>query len=94
MRNNFGHKVSQTKRIQLSTAAKRCKSAERASATDNNHPHRAISEDGEAAEEEAELEEANSGCNASSNQSTDSPTLVKVKTWYTESSIVLPQHLA
>ncbi|KAG5685026.1 hypothetical protein PVAND_014229 [Polypedilum vanderplanki] len=86
MRNNFGHKVSQTKRIQLSTAAKRCKSLERSSATDNNNQTEIIEDESE------ELVE--SACNESSNQSTDSPTLVKVKTWYTESSIVLPSHLA
>lgn len=109
MRNNSGHKVSQTKRIQLSTAAKRCKSMDRANAVDNNP--KAINRDddicvatdtddvavvvvaGDCARTRQIIDDAS--VNNSSNQSTQSPTLVRVKTWYTEASIiVLPTHSA
>jgi hypothetical protein len=109
-KNNVGHKASQTKRIQLSTAAKRCKSINRSSAVDNNNSKSinlddiCKADDGpnenddndevddtevdcEAQHLHVDTEAAN---NSISTQSTESPTLVKVKAWYTESSVPLP----
>lgn len=111
--NNVGHKASQTKRIQLSTAAKRCKSINRSKAVDNNNSKTINLDDICKADDVAgkELKEKDDdncvtvvntphqrhntdtetlATNSISNQSTDSPTLVKVKTWYTESSVALP----
>jgi hypothetical protein len=113
-KNNVGHKASQTKRIQLSTAAKRCKSINRSNAVDNNNS-KAINlddickaEDVEDGEKEVDDEDDNCATimntpnqrhnvdvdtvanNSISTQSTGSPTLVKVKTWYTESTVSLP----
>jgi hypothetical protein len=109
-KNNVGHKASQTKRIQLSTAAKRCKSINRSNAFDNNNS-KAINlddickaDDVEDKEGE-EVDDEDDNCasanqrhinidvdtianNSIDTQSTESPTLVKVKTWYTESSVV------
>jgi hypothetical protein len=116
-KNNVGHKASQTKRIQLSTAAKRCKSINRSNAVDNNNS-KTINlddickaddvEDDFEEDEEVEYEDDNCAAvvstpnqrhnvdvdtvanNSIDTQSTESPTLVKVKTWYTESSVSLP----
>lgn len=109
-KNNVGHKASQTKRIQLSTAAKRCKSINRSNAVDNNNS-KAINLDDickAEEEEEEEVDDDDDNCvvvagvtnkrhnididtNISiSTQSTESPTLVKVKEWYTESTVSLP----
>jgi ribosomal protein L44E len=115
-KNNVGHKASQTKKIQLSTAAKRCKSINRSSAVDNNNS-KTINLDDICKAEDVEKEEKEVGGfgaetsdaddnyvtshqrhnidadtiannSISTTQSTDSPTLVKVKTWYTESTVV------
>jgi hypothetical protein len=96
MRNNVGHKASQMRRIQLSTAAKRCKSIE------NHHYHKTATAAMTTTDED-EIEEENPQVNAvnedissannshTTNQSaTESPTLVRVKTWYTESHVQLP----
>lgn len=113
-RNNVGHKASQTKRIQLSTAAKRCKSINRSNAVDNNNS-KAINLDDICKADDVEGEGGkgdndDDNCaaivntpnqrhnvdvdtianNSISTQSTESPTLVKVKTWYTEASVALP----
>jgi hypothetical protein len=113
-KNNVGHKASQTKRIQLSTAAKRCKSINRSNAVDNNNSKTinlddiCKADDVEDEEEEVEYEDDNCVAvvstpnqrhnvdvdtvanNSIDTQSTESPTLVKVKTWYTESSVTVP----
>lgn len=111
-KNNVGHKASQTKRIQLSTAAKRCKSINRSNAVDNNNS-KAINLDDickaeDVGDEGKEVDDEDDNCaavmntpnqrhnvdetvaNSISTQSTGSPTLVKVKTWYTESTVSLP----
>ena len=110
-KNNIGHKASQTKRIQLSTAAKRCKSINRSNAVDNNNSKAVNPDDICKAAGASERIKDDDNCvtvvNASnhrhnldietiattslSTQSTESPTLVKVKTWYTaESTVALP----
>lgn len=104
-KNNVGHKASQTKRIQLSTAAKRCKSINRSQAVDNNNS-KAINPDDICKTDGADGQRGNvdddDKCvsivntstaphqrhNSISNRS-ESPTLVTVKTWYTE-SVALP----
>lgn len=111
-KNNVGHKASQTKRIQLSTAAKRCKSINRSNAVDNNNS-KAINLDDickadEVEDKREEVDDEDDNCVAvvstpnqrhnidvdtvanNSTQSSKSPTLVKVKTWYTESTVSLP----
>lgn len=110
-KNNVGHKASQTKRIQLSTAAKRCKSINRSNAVDNNNS-KAINLDdickAEDVEDEAKKVDDDDNCaavgntrnqrhtdvdtvaNSVSTQSAESPTLVRVKTWYTESTVSMP----
>lgn len=92
-------------RIQLSTAAKRCKSINRSNAVDNNNSKTINLDDICKADEAADgAEDVEHGDNfASQNQrhnidveasistqSTDSPTLVKVKTWFTESAVATP----
>lgn len=102
MRNNIGHKVSQTKRIQLSTAAKRCKSIDnKSNVVDNNNSNEADDSDNCKttfinALGNRQIIADNSSANNSSTRSTESPTLVRVKTWYTEQNVnvVLSQHLA
>lgn len=108
MRNNTGHKVSQTKRIQLSTAAKRCKSMETSNAVDNNsNSHKVINHDdickadddcadnNEDDDNSRQMKDNLSGNNSTQTQSTASPTLVRVKMWQTESRVILPhQHMA
>jgi hypothetical protein len=90
MRNNYGHKASQTKRIQLSSASKRCKSNVNYGDVNTIHV-----DDICKADDGATVRQINDEVSAdNSTQSTASPTLVKVKTWYTQSSIELPQHLA
>lgn len=112
-RNNVGHKASQTKRIQLSTAAKRCKSIDRSNAVDNNNSKNVNLDDICKADDDVEggRKGADDGdncvtavntpnqrhnfdidtiANSVSTQSTESPTLVKVKTWYTEATVALP----
>ncbi|CAG9802732.1 unnamed protein product [Chironomus riparius] len=110
MKNNIGHKMSQTKRIQLSTAAKRCKSIEKSNAGDNNS--KAINLDNickaddyvDNNEDDNSLPLVNalsrqikddlSANNSTQTQSTESPTLVRVKMWQTESCVILPHHMA
>lgn len=109
-KNNVGHKASQTKRIQLSTAAKRCKSINRSNAVDNNNSKAINLDDICKAEDVEEVEDETDNCvvvtntpnqrhntdvdtvanNSISTQSAESPTLVKVKTWYTDSTVSLP----
>lgn len=108
-KNNVGHKASQTKRIQMSTAAKRCKSMNRSKAVDNNNS-KAINlndickADDVTDGQEEKYDDVNydaavkmpSQClnldtgtlNSISNRSTESPTLVKIKTWYIEASVI------
>jgi hypothetical protein len=108
-KSNVGHKASQTKRIQLSTAAKRCKSINRSSAADNNNSKSINLDDickaddglnesndvndevdgGDCEAQRHQVESEAAANNSISTQSTESPTLVKVKTWYTESSVPL-----
>lgn len=88
IRNNVGHKASQMRRIQLSTAAKRCKSM------DNNIPkainsHKAatITEDDNIEENcQANVIDESTSANSSTSQAIGPRKLVKVKTWYTQSS--------
>lgn len=96
-KNNVGHKASQTKRIQLSTAAKRCKSINRSQAVDNNNSKainpddicKADGADGQRADvDDDKCVSSRQRQNSISNRS-ESPTLVTVKTWYTE-SVALP----
>lgn len=118
MKNNIGHKVSQTKRIQLSTAAKRCKSMEKSNAGDNNdnnskvinHVDDICKADDDYVDNTNEDENHSSPVvnarsrpikddlsanNSTQTQSTESPTLVRVKMWQTESCVLLPhQHMA
>lgn len=110
-KNNIGHKASQTKRIQLSTAAKRCKSNSRSNTVDNNNSKAVNPDDickAAGASERTRNDDdsvtiANTpnhrhnldietiATTSLSTQSTESPTLVKVKTWYTaESTVALP----
>lgn len=111
-KNNVGHKASQTKRIQLSTAAKRCKSINRSNAVDNNNSKTINLDDICKADDGGDegAKDVDDNCVAVVNtpnqrhntdidtianisistQSTESPTLVKVKTWYTEASVALP----
>lgn len=107
-KNNVGHKTSQTKRIQLSTAAKRCKSMNRTNAAENNNNNnsKAINLDGiceadDGAEGERENDDSDNfetrnidiesgASNGISTHLAESPTLVKVKAWYTASSVALP----
>lgn len=108
-KNNIGHKASQTKRIQLSTAAKRCKSINRSKAVDNNNSKAVNPSDNCKAAGASErvrddkcvtvvntpnhgnnLDIETIATNSLSTQSTESPTLVKVKTWYTAESVALP----
>ena len=109
-KNNVGHKASQTKRIQLSTAAKRCKSINRSNAVDNNNSKAINLDDICKAEDVEEVDDETDNCaavtntpnkrhnidvdtvanNSISTQSAESPTLVKVKTWYTDSTVSLP----
>ncbi len=91
MRNNVGHKASQMRRIQLSTASKRCKSM------DNNtrHDKSATSTTNDSSDVDKSCQinvgEEMTSANNSTAQSLESPTLVRVKTWYTESAYgVLP----
>lgn len=108
-KNNVGHKASQTKRIQLSTAAKRCKSINRSNAVDNNNS-KTINLDDICKADDVEDGKDDDNCvavvntpnqrhnidietianNSISTQSMESPTLVKVKTWYTETTVALP----
>lgn len=94
-RNNIGHKASQTKRIQLSTAAKRCKSMNRSSAADNNNSKSINLDDICKADDDddncvAPISTVDNHSNSISTiQSTESPTLVKVKAWYTD-TVTLP----
>lgn len=101
-KSNVGHKASQTKRIQLSTAAKRCKSINRSNAVDNNNS-KTINLDDICKADDAEDDDncvnapnqrhnvdVDVAHSISTTQSVDSPTLVKVKTWYTEASVALP----
>lgn len=106
-KNNVGHKTSQTKRIQLSTAAKRCKSMNRTNAAENNNNNSkainldGICEAGDGADGERENDDSdnfktrnidteNVANNGTSTHLTESPTLVKVKAWYTASTVALP----
>jgi ribosomal protein L44E len=108
-KSNVGHKASQTKRIQLSTAAKRCKSINQSSAVDNNNSKSINLDDickaddglnenedndevdgGDCEAQRHRVESETTANNSISTQSTESPTLVKVSTWYTESSVPLP----
>lgn len=103
-RNNVGHKASQTKRIQLSTAAKRCKSINRSDALDNNNS-KVVNPDDicEAANDDTCVvtlvntpnhhhnPDAETIATTSSQCSSEPATLVKVKTWYTaETTVALP----
>lgn len=112
MKNNIGHKVSQTKRIQLSTAAKRCKSIEKSThAGDNNS--KAINHDNICKADDyvdnnneddnslplvnalsRQIKDDLSANNSTQTQSTESPTLVRVKMWHTDSCVILPHHMA
>ena len=110
MKNNIGHKVSQTKRIQLSTAAKRCKSIEKSNAGDNNS--KAINLDNICKADDyvdnneddnslpllnalsRQIKDDLSANNSTQTQSTESPTLVRVKMWQTETCVILPHHMA
>lgn len=103
-KNNVGHKASQTKRIQLSTAAKRCKSMK--GSVDNNNSKTINLDDickaGGTKEDDdcvMAINTPNQRQNfdpeaiasiSTTTKSIESPTLVKVKTWYTESSVPLP----
>lgn len=96
MRNNVGHKASQMRRIQLSTASKRCKSTDNnPKAINNTHHDRAATTitttttaDDDDADKSCQINVGDdmTSANNSTSQSTESPTLVRVKTWYTESS--------
>lgn len=104
-KNNVGHKASQTKRIQLSTAAKRCKSMKRSNAVDNKNS-KTINLDDKAVRTKEDDNcvmvintpnqrqnidpEAIANCRITT-KSLESPTLVTVKTWYTESSVQLSE---
>lgn len=108
-KNNVGHKTSQTKRIQLSTAAKRCKSMNRTNAAENNNNNNnskainldGICEAGDGADEERENDDSDNfetrnidietgANNGISTHLAESPTLVKVKAWYTAPTVALP----
>lgn len=91
MRNNVGHKASQMRRIQLSTAAKRCKSM------DNNNPktincsdpnNKALPTTTTTDDDDTEGSHQTNASDAhsSTSQSIGPRKLVKVKTWYTQSS--------
>ena len=88
IRNNVGHKASQMRRIQLSTAAKRCKSM------DNNIPKAINSHKAATTTEDDNIEEScranaiddSTSANSSTSQAIGPRKLVKVKTWYTQSS--------
>lgn len=91
MRNNVGHKASQMRRIQLSTASKRCKSTDNnPKAINNTHQEKAATTgtDDDDADRSCQINVGDdmTSANNSTSQSTASPTLVRVKTWYTESS--------
>jgi hypothetical protein len=96
--NNIGHKVSQTKRIQLSTAAKRCKSLEKSNHGDNNSE--TVDNFDNICEPlvnavARQIKDDLSANNSTQTQSTASPTLVRAKVWETESCTVIPlQHTA
>lgn len=93
MRNNVGHKASQMRRIQLSTASKRCKSTENTpKAINNTHQEKAATTDHNDADKSCHISVGDdmTSANNSTSQSTASPTLVKVKTWYTQSSHGVP----
>lgn len=97
MRNNVGHKASQMRRIQLSTASKRCKSTDNnPKAINNTHHDKAATTttDDDDADKSCQINVGDdmTSANNSTTQSTESPTLVRVKTWYTESSfgVLLP----
>lgn len=95
MRNNVGHKASQMRRIQLSTASKRCKSMDNnPKAITNTHHDKAATSDDNDADKSCQINVGDdmTSANNSTTQSTESPTLVRVKTWYTESSygVLLP----
>lgn len=112
-KNNVGHNSSQMKRIQLSSAAKRCKSTNRSNDINNNNSEVINLDDICKADDVADgvkASVADDNCvtvintpnqhlnidieantnQSISTQSMESPTLVKVKTWYTESTVVLP----
>jgi len=118
-KNNVGHKASQIKRIQLSTAAKRCKSITRAKSNaaatddnddvngegndddDDNNPETihlddiAIEDDCAkiASQQQHEVDDTTNAivdASISTQSYTESPTLVRVKIWSTDSMVVLP----
>lgn len=99
MCNNVGHKASQMRRIQLSTASKRCKSSSGNNPTAINNTHHdtaaAIATTDEDKSCQINVGDDVTSANNSTTQSTASPTLVRVKTWYTESScgVLLPTAL-
>lgn len=104
MRNNVGHKASQMRRIQLSTASKRCKSIDNNPKVINNQTHHetaatttttATKDDDADKSCQINVGDDMTSANNSTTQSTESPTLVRVKTWYTESSygVLIPTAL-
>lgn len=92
IRNNVGHKASQMRRIQLSTAAKRCKSMDNnPSKAINSHmdPHKAATTTADDDVEESRQANAvddSMSANSCASQVIAPRKLVTVKTWYTQSS--------
>lgn len=97
IRNNVGHKASQMRRIQLSSASKRCKSM------DNNTPKAINShtdplkaatttgDDNIVESRQTNAVDDSTSANSSTSQAIGPRKLVKVKTWYTQStSVQLP----
>lgn len=93
-RTNAGHKASQMRRIQLSTASKRCKPTDHQPKAINNTHHERAAVDADKSCQINVGDDATSA-NNSTTQSTESPTLVRAKTWYTETSfgVALPTTL-